>query len=148
MRFCNLAHEKLSSNHYIFFSSQWSFFLPISNLQLKPFSMQKSMVFYWWGTPSWVILVWVNYNCYWLKGAYDRFYTQNVSNVCEFTEADDSLSREPIIITPRLTWEWFSLVPSKKIRLIFSDKPSHDWLSQREQPIRLLIKKDNTYLKW
>ena len=39
------------------------------------------------------------------------------------------------------------MVPSKKIRLIFSDKPSHDWLSQREQPIRLLIKKDNTYLK-
>ena len=56
------------------------------------------------------ICVWVNYNCYWLKGAYDRFYThRNVSDVYEFTEADDSLSeaydslsREPIIITPNL----------------------------------------------
>ena len=57
----------------------------------------------------------------------DRFYThRNVSDVYEFTEADDSfseaydsLSREPITITSRSTLEWFWLVFIKKIRLIY-----------------------------
>ena len=111
----------------IFFFSMKFFFLPISNLELKPFSMQK-VWFFLMMSHSFMshICVWVNYNCYWLKGAYDRFYTQNVSNVCEFTEADDSfseaydsLSREPITITSRSTLEWFWLVFIKKIRLIY-----------------------------
>ena len=50
----------------------------------------------------------------------------NVSNIYEYTEADDSfseaydsLSREPITITSRSTLEWFWLVFIKKIRLIY-----------------------------
>ena len=74
---------------------------------------------------------------------YDRFYTQtNVSDVYEFTEADDSfseaydsLSREPIIITSNLGMIWFSL---------------DHYHSQVDLGMILIgpIKKDKTYLFW
>ena len=135
MRFCNLAHEKLSSNHY-FFSSQWSFFLPISNLELKPFSMQKSMVFYWWVTPSWAIFVWVNFNCHWLKGAYDPLlHSKRFRRLCVYrswqlrlmthsfsTNRNSSLPREGGIL----------IGPYQKDKTYLFDKLSPDWSSQRK----------------